>query len=104
MLHVSCTHDEAACYRLAGERCPFGYAIFRSAGEPGNFLVRCRDVRAASGTWPPTTELTPSPFGPPSNVAWPPPAEITPSPYGTGTAAYPPLSPGNNGGKNDIGY
>jgi hypothetical protein len=106
MLHVSCGADTASCYRLAGERCPFGYAMFQSAGGPGNVLVRCRDVRAASGTWPPSGELTASPYGPPANVAWPPPTELTPSPYGSAapanTAGYPPLAPGGTG--DDVGY
>jgi hypothetical protein len=105
MLHVSCANDEAACYRLAGEHCPFGYSIARSAGEPGNFLVRCRDVRTASGsTWPPNAELLPSPYGPASNVAWPPPQEVPPSPYTSAPARqqqWPPLAPGS---KDDVGY
>ena len=122
-LHVSCGNHEGECYRMAGQSCPYGYAIERSAGAAGNFLVRCRSVKGAGGTWPPSSELTASPYGPPSSIAWPPPTELLPSPYATtrrapeplpspypsprptATAGYPPLAPSAAPPpKDDVGY
>ncbi len=42
MLHVSCGDSEGECYRLAGERCPYGYDVGATIAGAGNMLVRCR--------------------------------------------------------------
>ena len=102
MLHVSCGSDEARCYQLASEHCPYGYDLSKTAND-GNFLLRCRAWQsgpAASFQAPP---LVVDPYAPP---------QLAPSPYGSASppparAPYPPLGGGTAGNTNrpsDIGY
>jgi hypothetical protein len=68
MFHVSCGSHEAECYRLAGERCPYGYELGRTIAGGDNMLVRCR-TPIQQPVYP-TAEYRPAP--PPA-----PPAPVT---------------------------
>jgi len=104
MFHVSCGSHEAKCYRLAGERCPYGYDVGRTIQGGGNMLVRCRvpmsepvdptaEYRPAPPPAPPapatgvaTVPSAPSasasPLPRPSSVPWPPRVPVVRTPPG----------------------
>ena len=81
MLHVHCAAEQAACFRIAGDRCPRGYDLSPILDpHDGNFLVRCREppvstvvvassrpaapnnhpAAAISDRWPPAEVGTPT--------------------------------------------
>ena len=121
LLHVHCDREQAACFRIAGERCPHGYEL-SPIFDPrdGNFLVRCRagsgPVLALAGpnALPPAASNAAAPAGdsaaPVRNAAatpaeaWPPvevarPMEPWPAPNRT-------AQPGPHGSADrvDFGY
>lgn len=92
MLHVSCAESEARCYQLAGEQCPSGYDLARTAGRGQNYLVRCRvpaNWQAGSGWGKATSTALPRPS--PYQRSGSP--VLAPSPYGSPPmpSPYPPL-------------
>jgi len=92
MLHVSCGSDESRCYQLAGEHCPMGYDLVRSAGASGNFLVRCRSPYAQP------VQRMPVPVAPTFGAVGPGPAPVTATPSYPPLGSAPPIDP------NDVGY
>lgn len=101
MLHVSCGSDEARCYQLASEHCPYGYDLSKTASD-GNFLLRCRAWQSGLTTSFQAPPLVVDPYAP----------QLAPSPYGSASAPparspYPPLGGGTAGNTNrpsDLGY
>jgi hypothetical protein len=98
MAHVHCGSDQGACFRLAGQLCPAGYAmqpVLRHSD--GNFLIRCRAAAAVAGAPPCASPSAPalalSAQGSPPNGAtvtaarstraesWPPSSEPSPAAY-----------------------
>jgi hypothetical protein len=119
MSHVHCGSDQASCFRIAGELCPYGYEMKPVlSGSDGNFLVRCRNSAASSvacapGASVPVAALarpvpgtalassSSSERWPPSNEPWPlmypwPPPEPT-----AGVRQAAPPAKNNDG---DVGY
>ncbi len=104
MFHVSCGDREAECYRLAGERCPYGYDVGRTVAGAGNMLVRCRAPMLEPAY--PTAQYRPSPpplatrvapaqppeSPPPLMPAPAQPAPAAPQPAPTASSAIPPAS------------
>jgi hypothetical protein len=95
MLHVSCGHDEARCYELAGRSCPAGYDLALTPRH--NLLVRClrHSPSARTAVWSSagggsTESLAPSPYAIQETVQPWPSEPLAPSPY-------PPLAPGRTG-------
>lgn len=88
-LFVECGGDEARCYRLAGERCPHGYDLGRTARGSG-FLVRCRTAWIAPPAPVPTPLVaTAAPTAPPAS-----PTPTSSVPVSTfPPASTPPLDP-----------
>ena len=113
MLHVSCGAHEGECYRLAGERCPYGYDVGRTIAGAGNMLVRCR-APTVEPVYPTVQYRTPAPAAAPTGAYVPP---LRPSPYHqqqaaspapSGSAPAPPASslprPANPYGDKDYGF
>jgi hypothetical protein len=108
MLHVHCPDEQVACFQIAGERCPNGYDL-SPIFDPhdGNFLVRCREPRAAAGiataTVPPARGGAVSSASP--NDRWPPAEVATPTePWPTPANVELPPTPHSANGNVDIGY
>lgn len=106
MFHVSCGANEARCYQLAGERCPGGYDLGRTAAGRGNFLLRCRPPGSPPGnanSWVTELDLAPTPYG--STVQGP---YNVPVPVTTVPPGYPPLGgggpPAPKPTPGDVGY
>jgi hypothetical protein len=106
MLHVHCAGEQAACFQIAGDRCPRGYDLSPILDpHDGNFLVRCREQLVSS------VVISSRPVAPNHNPAatvsdrWPPAEVATPSePWPTNAASEPPPAPRNESGAVDIGY
>ena len=111
MLHVHCQDEQAACFRIAGERCPQGYDL-SPIFDPhdGNFLVRCRDSQATSAVLASAPAVRPSYRAPaPAPAAddrWPPPEEVAkPSePWPAHASSEPLPTPRMQNGTIDLGY
>ena len=109
MLHVHCADEQAACFQIAGERCPHGYDL-SPIFDPhdGNFLVRCREPQAASSiasaaVLPARSGATASSSNP--NDRWPPAEVATPTePWPAPANADLPPTPHSANGNVDIGY
>jgi len=108
MLHVHCAGEQAACFRIAGDRCPHGYDLSPILDpHDGNFLVRCREPQTA----PVIAASSPAPrpnSRPAAAVSdrWPPAAEVaTPAePWPTHASSELPPAPRNASGAVDLGY
>ncbi len=105
MLHVHCQGEQAACFRIAGDRCPFGYDL-SPVFDPrdGNFLVRCREPQAAPARLASAPPPPPPPPPPPLNDSWPPTEVGKPSePWPAHASSEAPITYTQNG-RVDFGY
>ena len=109
MLHVHCAAEQAACFQIAGERCPHGYDL-SPIFDPhdGNFLVRCREPQIMSVAASPSANRATTNGAAAASDRWPPtevvarPSEPWPTPA---ASSSPPPAPSANGGVDiDIGY
>jgi len=110
MLHVHCQDEQAACFRIAGDRCPNGYDL-SPIFDPhdGNFLVRCREPQAVPAPAVLASAPAPRPSSAPAATVsdrWPPaevgrPSEPWPAAHASSDLAPPSRTPS---GKIDLGY
>jgi len=102
MLHVHCAGEQAACFRIAGDRCPHGYDLSPILDpHDGNFLVRCREPLVSSVV---IANRAPAPNHSPAAVVsdrWPPAEVATPTETWPAPPAGEPRAPS---GVVDIGY